>query len=320
LLLQYALRYEDFSDFGDTINGKIAARYNVSDDFVIRGSVSTGFHAPTPGQANVRTVITTFDGDTGLQKEETLFPPDHPDAIANGGAPLKEEESTNFSFGFTTDVIENTNLAVDFYKVEVEDRIYRVGDIETSPAKFISFYTNALDVDHQGIDIVLTTSADLNDEVTSKFTFAYNHNTIDVVGQESINGITPVGDSTVEDIENNYPENRFVATAVTDFGEKYQVMIRANFYGEHFDERGTIGAETQPSAEIGAVLFFDMEFNYFATEDLTLTLGASNIFDQYVDEIGADNANRLGVGLQYPRRTAANYEGGSYYLRAKYQF
>ena len=97
-------------------------------------------------------------------------------------------------------------------------------------------------------------------------------------------------------------------------------MIRANFYGEHFDERGTITAATQPSAQISAVLFFDMEFNYFATEDLTLTLGASNIFDEYVDEIGADNANRLSVGLQYPRRTAANYEGGSYYLRAKYQF
>jgi iron complex outermembrane receptor protein len=67
-------------------------------------------------------------------------------------------------------------------------------------------------------------------------------------------------------------------------------------------------------------MFFDMELNYFATEDLTLTVGASNIFDDYVKEIGTDNANRLSVGLQYPRRTPANYEGGSWYLRAKYQF
>lgn len=85
LLLQYAIRYEDFSDFGGTTNGKFAVRYNVNDDLVIRGAVSTGFHAPTPGQANVSTIITTFDGSTGLQVEEGLVPPDNPQAIAAGG-------------------------------------------------------------------------------------------------------------------------------------------------------------------------------------------------------------------------------------------
>lgn len=320
LLLQYALRYEDFSDFGSTTNGKIAARYNVSDDFVIRGSVSTGFHAPTPGQANVSTIITTFDGATGLQVDEGLVPPEHPDALASGGAPLKEEESTNFSFGFTTDVIEDTNLAVDFYKIEVDDRIYRTGDITAPSGNSISFYTNALDVEHQGIDIVLTTSADWKDQATTTFTFAYNHNSIDVVGQGSINGITPVSDSTVEDIENNYPANRFVATALTEFGEQWQFMLRANFYGEHYDERGTINDPDSPSALVNSVLFFDMELNYDVSDKLSFTLGASNIFDEFVDEIGAGNANRLSVGLQYPRRTAANYEGGSWYLRTKYLF
>ena len=68
------------------------------------------------------------------------------------------------------------------------------------------------------------------------------------------------------------------------------------------------------------VIFFDMEFNYFASQDLTLTAGVSNIFDNFVEEIGDGNANRLSVGLQYPRRTPANYEGGSWYLRAKYEF
>lgn len=67
LLVQYAARYENFSDFGGTLNGKLAARYRVSDDFAVRGAVSTGFHAPTPGQSNVSTIITTFDGATGLQ-------------------------------------------------------------------------------------------------------------------------------------------------------------------------------------------------------------------------------------------------------------
>lgn len=319
-LVQTALRYEDFSDFGGTVNGKLASRYNLSDDLVIRGAISTGFHAPTPGQANVSTIITTFDGTTGLQVEEGLLPVNNPVAIANGAKELKEEESVSISLGLTYSGFDNANLAFDFYQTQVDDRIYRTGDIPQASGGSVSYFTNALDVEHQGFDIVYTTSFDLADNVATKVTFAFNHNTIEVTGQSMVNGLTPVSDSAVEDIENNYPDNRFVATTVTDFGENYQLMIRANFYGEHYDERGTIGAATQPSALIDPVLFFDMEFNYFATEDLTLTVGASNIFDEYVDEIGENNANRLSVGLQYPRRTAANYEGGSWYLRAKYQF
>jgi iron complex outermembrane receptor protein len=320
LMLQAALRYEDFSDFGSTINGKLAARYNLTDDFVMRGSVSTGFHAPTPGQANVSTIITTFDGSTGLQVEEGLLPTNNPVAIENGARPLKEEESVSVSFGLTYSGFENGNLALDFYQTQVDDRIYRNGDITLDSGGSVSFFTNALDVEHQGFDLVYTTSIDWSNALESKLTFAYNHNTIDVVDQSMVNGILPVSSSAIEDIENNYPDNRFVATAVTDFAEDYQIMVRANFYGEHYDERGTIDDLTSPSALVDSILFFDMEFNYFATEDLTLTLGASNIFDQFVDEIGAGNANRLSVGLQYPRRTPANYEGGSWYLRAKYQF
>jgi iron complex outermembrane receptor protein len=320
LLVQGALRYEDFSDFGGTVNSKLASRYNVSDDFVIRGAISTGFHAPTPGQANITSIITTFDGTTGAQIEEGLVRASNPLAIANGAQELKEEESVSLSLGFTYSGFEDGNLSVDFYNTKVDDRIYRTGNIPAASGGSISFFTNALDVEHQGLDLVYTTSMDWGNTAESKFTFAYNHNTIDVVGQSSVNGIQPVGDASVEDIENNYPENRFVATAVTDFGDNYQVMLRANFYGEHYDERGTINDASSPSALVDSVVFFDMEFNYFASEDFTLTAGVSNIFDTFVDEIGDGNANRLSVGLQYPRRTPANYEGGSLYFRAKYEF
>jgi iron complex outermembrane receptor protein len=320
LLVQGALRYEDFSDFGGTVNSKLASRYNVSDDFVIRGAISTGFHAPTPGQANITSIITTFDGTTGAQVEEGLVRADNPLAIANGAQELKEEESVSLSLGFTYSGFDNGNLSVDFYNTQVDDRIYRTGNIPVDTGGTVSFFTNALDVEHQGLDLVYTTSMDWGNSAESKFTFAYNHNTIDVVGQSSVNGIQPVGDASVEDIENNYPENRFVATAVTDFADNYQVMLRANFYGEHYDERGTINDASSPSALVDSVVFIDMEFNYFASQNLTLTAGVSNIFDTFVDEIGDGNANRLSVGLQYPRRTPANYEGGSWYLRAKYEF
>ena len=321
LLVQYALRYEDFSDFGSTVNGKVAARYRINDDLALRGAVSTGFHAPTPGQSNVRTTITTFDGNTGLQVEEGLVPSTDPRVAAVGGKALTEESSFNISAGFTSSIGDNANLTVDLYQINVDDRIYRTGDIAVpGTTNTISFYTNALDVEHSGVDVVLTTAFDWSASNTTDLTFAYAYNKIDVAGQKQINGVNPVSDSLIEDIENNYPNSRFVATANTDFGDRWNMLVRANYYGAHFDERGTIGAATGPSAEIDASTYFDAELGFQYNEKLKFSLGAINIFDQYIDEIGASNANRLSVGLQYPRRSAANYEGGSWYLRTSYKF
>jgi len=154
LLLQYAIRYENFSDFGPTTNAKLAFRYRASDALALRGAVSTGFHAPTPGQANVRTTITTFDGNTGLQIEEGLVSPTSEVAAANGGVPLTEEKSLNYSFGFASDIGDAWSLTTDIYRIEVDDRIYRTGDISVAgapPGTTISFYTNTLDVVHQGV-------------------------------------------------------------------------------------------------------------------------------------------------------------------------
>ncbi|MAC71825.1 MAG: hypothetical protein CMP84_16695 [Gammaproteobacteria bacterium] len=320
LMMQYAVRYEDFSDFGSTVNGKVAGRYTVSDNLTLRGSVSTGFHAPTPGQANVSTVITTFDGTTGLQVEEGLVRPTSDAAIAVGGAPLKEEESVNMSFGLTTDIGDNSTLTFDLYKVAVDDRIYRTGDIPNGSGGSISFYTNALQIEHQGFDLVLSSTFELADGVETNASLAFNHNTTDVTDQTLINDIQPVSDSLVEDIENNYPEDRWVLNTFTNIGEKWSLMARLNFYGEHYDERGTIGADTDPSAQIDSIVYLDMELGYDVTDNFRITAGGSNILDEYVDEIGSPNANRMSVGLQYPRRTAANYEGGSWYLRAQYDF
>ncbi|NND69520.1 MAG: TonB-dependent receptor [Halioglobus sp.] len=323
-LVQGALRYEDFSDFGDTTNFKVASRFSVTDALNIRGAVSTGFHAPTPGQANVQTTITTFDGATGQQVEEGLIKPTNPQALANGGAELTEETSTNFSLGFTWSIGEQTDLTVDGYFVEVEDRIYRTGDIQTLQGNTISFYTNGLDVEHQGIDLVLTTTCDWGDMgISTDFTFAYNHNEIEVTGQSQVNGVNPVSDSLVEDIENNYPEDRFVFTATTGFTEDTWFMFRANWWGEHYDERGTINGDPgDRSKEIGDVFYVDLELGWDITENWNVTLGGSNVFDEYPDEIKDDGvfANRQSVGLQYPRRTVTNYEGGSWYLRTSYNF
>ena len=318
-MLQYALRYENFSDFGGTLNGKIAGRYSLTDNFRVRGAFSTGFHAPTPGQGNISTIITTFDGATGLQVEEGLIPATSTDAVSAGGQALKEEKSINYSLGFSGDLGEATTLSVDFYRIEVDDRIYRTGDIQLADGRTISFYTNAIDTVSQGVDVVLTSSADWSAEASTDFTFAANYNKFEVADQRQVAGNTPVSDATVEDIESNYPKVRFIATANTHFNEQWNFLVRANYYGSHWDERGTQGG-TPPSYKIGATIYFDMELGYQVNEGLRVVVGAANIFDSYVGTVSDQFANRNSVGLPYPRRSAANYEGGSWYLRASYKF
>lgn len=320
LLIQYAARYENYSDFGSTVNGKVAGRYRVTDNFALRGAVSTGFKAPTPGQANIKATISTFDGLTGALVLEGLISATDPRAIAVGGKALTEEKSLNLSAGITSNLSANTTLTVDVYKIGVDNRIYRSGDITALDGSSISFYTNALDVNYSGVDLVLTSRQEWSGNTSTDFSLAYSYNKINVVQQRAINGVNPVTDATVEDIENNYPKNRFTLTANTYFGEKWNLMARANYYGSHYDERGTIGAAVNPSAKIGAVTYFDAELGYKLNDNVTLAVGGSNIFDTFVDTIGAPNANRLSVGLQYPRRSAANYEGGSWYVRASYNF
>ena len=329
LLVQYAARYENFSDFGGTLNGKIAARFRVSDAFALRGAVSTGFHAPTPGQSNVSTIITTFDGTTGAQVEEGLFPVSNPDVVAAGGKALTEEQSMNISAGFTADIGDNLSVTADVYKIEVDDRIYRTGDIPVPPqpsdppgaaARSISFYTNALDVEHTGLDIVATSSFDIGSGTSLDLALAYAYGKIEVTGQKLVSGIQPVNDGLVEDIENNYPEHRWTLTGNFLIGENFNVMSRINFFGEHYDERGRIGDAVDPSALVESTYYVDLEAGWNLNDNWRVVLGGSNVFDEFIDEIGPPNANRLSVGLQYPRRTVANYEGGSWYLKGIYSF
>lgn len=320
-LVQYALRAEDFSDFGTTVNWKIASSYQVSDETTIRGAVSTGFHAPTPGQSNIRTTITTFDGTTGLQVEEGLISATDPRAIAEGGASIKEEESVNMSLGFTSQLGDDTTLTVDLYQIDVDDRIYRTSDIISSiDGSSISFYTNSLDVEHSGLDLVLTSNIPWSGGMSTDVSFAYSYNKIEVTGQNQVQGINPVSDSTVEDIENNYPNSRYVLSTNTEINDQLNLMVRLNYYGNHYDERGTIGAATNPSAEIQEVIYVDAELTYQFNDSTNVKLGFSNLFDSYIDEIDAPYANRQSVGLQYPRRSAANYEGGSWYLGVNHSF
>jgi iron complex outermembrane receptor protein len=101
-------------------------------------------------------------------------------------------------------------------------------------------------------------------------------------------------------------------------------MLRARYIGDHYDERGNIAGTSDlgASQEIDAVVYVDLELNYDVTDQFSVALGGANIFDEYPDEIKDEDgvANRVSVGLPYPRRSPANYEGGSWYVKARYNF
>ena len=325
-LLQYALRYEDFSDFGDTWNGKLAGRVDLSDWFTVRASVNTGFHAPTPGQSNLQKITTTFDNDTGLQVESGTVPPDHPSALAAGGAPLEEEQSVDYSIGFWV-AAGPLEITADLYTIDIDGRIYKTQNLPffdaAGVARNVQFFTNALNLDVTGVDVVATMHFDWGDSgVRTDLSFAYNHNEVEVASQSRVNGILPVSAADVEDIERSYPEDRFSVTASTLLTPRLDLMVRANYYGEHYDERGRIrGVDgNAPTKLLGSTVFVDLELRYDVNDHTRLALGGTNVLDEYPDVIGPPYANRLNVGLPYARRTAANFEGGSWYLRASYHW
>ncbi len=326
LLTQWAARYEGYSDFGGTLNGKFAFRYHFDERITGRGAISTGFHAPTPGQANIQKITTTFDANVGGQVEQGLVPPDHPLALAAGGAPLKEETSLNVSLGVSVDtdeMFEESRLTFDIYQIDIDDRIYKTQTIpaidpDTGIGTNVSFYTNALSIQSKGFDIVYTFPFEFRD-VVSDMSIAINRNEVTVEDQNLVNGIAPVAVADVEDIENSYPKLKIVASSATFLTDSATLMVRANYYGEHYDERGRIGG-SPPTKLLDPTLFIDVELRYDFSDALRATLGFVNIFDTYVDTISAPFANRENVGLPYARRTAANFEGGSAYMTIDFRW
>ena len=255
--------------------------------------------------------------------ESGTVPPDHPLAVAVGGLPLTEEQSTNLSLGFVAGFGEAASITADAYRIDVDDRIFKTQNLPTfdpvtGVGSNVQFFTNALGLQVTGLDLVFSSSFGWGrSDVTTGLTAAYNRNKVDVVSQRAVNGVLPVSTASVEDIEESYPRDRVTVSTSTTAGGAWSLLVRLNHYGPHYDERGRIGGVdgSPPSKRIGATVFVDMELAYDVTNDWRLVLGAANLFDDYVDRIEPPYANRLDAGLVYARRTAANFEGGSWYVR-----
>ena len=367
LSLQGALRYEDFSSFGDTLNWKIGGKYTVSDDLTLRGTISTGFHAPTAGQANVINITTAFVG--GILQDVATLPLTsaageflNAQRVADGDQPftLDAEDSTNISVGFASR-LGDLSLTVDYFNIDLEGRISLTdnqdftaaltsfangnnvaltGDESTSQlinllngvggfnasdfagsedlAAFAVFANN-FDTRTQGIDVVASLPVDFG-QGSSSVTLAANWTDTDVTNRGDIE---PIGDLRTRSLEENIPSVKGNLTVNHEQGD-WRGLVRANYHSSFFEDH--LGTNGFP-IDLGSELNFDAEVTYSlpALEGAEISVGAANIFDNTPDELAdipLDGFSSVGAvaGAQFPSTAPFGFNGGSWYVRARYNF
>ncbi|MCY4181783.1 MAG: TonB-dependent receptor, partial [Gammaproteobacteria bacterium] len=274
LLLGAALRFEDYADFGDTLDGKLAARLQVADNVAIRGAVSTGFRVPTAGQANLRNVTTEFN--MGRLADIATLPPTNPIAQQKGATPLTPEESINTTLGlvFTAGAWDVT---VDYYNIEISDRIsftsrfnlteediaslLAAGVSDAQSFTSVRFFSNQQTVEASGVDLVATVPFDLG-QGDSTLTFVANWSDIELTD------FSPefTSDNRRRQIERGRPDFRYTATWSHRQGP-WRFMARARYFGEYYDaptNDASVSYYPDPS------VLFDFEAGYEVNDSLNV--------------------------------------------------
>lgn len=317
LLLGAAVRYEDFDDFGTTTNYKLAANWRFTDNFGVRGTVSTGFKAPTPGQTNAFNVSTEFDLATNELVNNGTIPSTFPVAQLVGGQPLEPEESTNFTLG-TFFNVGGLDVTIDYFNIEVDDRLNLSQEFALTPQQVqdlieagvtaagslasFRFFTNDFNTETEGFDIVATYPIEWGNSTTD-LSLAFNNTTTDITDFNP----TTVDDTRILQIEQGLPETRWNLSA-NHFWNNWRFLGRVSFYDDWYDSEDTQFYEGD--------YILDLEAAYSWTDSLTVVVGAMNALDTTPDE----NPNAAaGVGNQYSQYTPWGFNGGFWYLRLRYE-
>tara|TARA_B100001765_G_C19483994_1_gene330288 strand:- start:207 stop:1478 length:1272 start_codon:yes stop_codon:yes gene_type:complete len=321
-LIGGSIRHEDYTTFGTTTDYKINGRLQVNDNVALRGSLSTGFRAPTQGQVNVvNTQTTLVDGQ--LTQAQTL------PGFKLGAGQLKPEEATNSSVGI---VYNDGALSVtaDFFNIELEDRVALTSNAAPTAAQVaamgaagipspeligqVNYFTNDFDTETSGYDIVAVYSTELfgtNADISA----AWNHTETEVTNSGAVTGA-----SKVKRLEEGLPEDRMTFTVAQSW-DNLTSFVRANYYGEyyavHADWFGT---------DADAEWTVDAEITYQMTDKVSVSAGVQNLFDTEALKIdGSAGAVANGVpgnvlGAIYYETSPYGIEGAFWYVKAGYNF
>lgn len=312
-----AARYEDFDYFGSTFNWKVSSRFELSEDFAIRGSVNTGFRAPTPGQSQTSSVQTFFPAGSSSPVARGTYPSTNVVAQYFGAKALSEEKSTNFAGGFVAEVAD-ISLTVDYYNIKVKDRIALSGDFNPTAADrlalaalgvpgantlgAVNYFTNAFDTRTQGVDLVASNTVEVGDGKID-FTAAVNYNKTKVIARDA----SVIDDTRKADLEKQLPKFRGNFTAQYTL-DAFSFLTRASYY-DKFTDTANYGQT------FGSEWLFDAEVSYEFYESITVSVGAQDVFDNYPDKVNALPGGGYAVGQVYPDTSPTGYNGGTYYIR-----
>lgn len=320
-LVTGAVRYENYSDFGGTLNGKLAMRYKFSNAFNLRGSISTGFRAPSLQQSFFNTIFTNFDN--GQPQQIYLAGNLSSFTRSLGIDRLKQERSVNQSLGFTLKPLNNMTLTVDAYQINIKDRIVLTGkftkdipvvntELTAVGADKAQFFTNALDTRNRGIDIILTHDAALGEGrlVTS---FAANFNKLDILAVKTNDKLQGLEDVYFDDRERAFVQASAPKSKINlnfDYSnKKFNTSLRLVRFGEVV----LIGAgENIYSPKITA----DLTLGYKLTKSISFNFGADNLFNVYPDKQDQTQTEAGGAWDS----VQMNYNGRRFFARLGFTF
>ncbi len=313
LLLGAAVRFEDFQDFGTTTNYKVAANWRITDNFGLRGTASTGFKAPTPGQSNAYNVSTEFDLVAQELVNNGTVPSTTAVAQLRGGRPLEPEESTNFTLG-TFFNVGNLDITVDFFKVDVDDRLNLSQNFQLTQEEIddlieegitsagnlqnFRFFVNDFDTETEGFDVVATYPIEWSNASTD-ISLAYNNTTTTVA---SFNPVT-IDETRILQIEKGLPETRWNLQANHFWGD-WRFLGRISYYDDWYD--------SEDGEFYSGKSILDVEAAYTWNDNTTIVVGMQNALDETPD----DNPGAAsGVGNKYSQYSPFGFNGGFWYLR-----
>jgi iron complex outermembrane recepter protein len=328
LLVTGALRAEDYSDFGSTIDGKASFAFAAAPTLNLRGSASTGFRAPSLHQRYFSSTFTDFIA--GEPADVKLARNDSELARLVGMPDLKEEKSRNYSLGLTWNARTNTAVTLDVYQIDIDDRIVLTGGFTTDDPDIghliaaqnlveARFFTNAIDTQTHGLDLSISNTQPLGggNLIT---TLAANFNETEV---QRVN--TAPGLAGKEDIYFNHRERLFVEGSApktkgvlsADYRRpQWNAGARLNYFGEL--EAGTwthLDDPTAPPQRYDARVSTDVHFGYELPRNLTLTVGGANIFD--VEPTEQDPAETENGGRW--ENVQMGFNGAAWYVKLKWR-
>ena len=347
LQVDAAVRYEDYSDFGDTTVYKLTGRYDFNDAFAIRATASTGFRAPTLAEG--------FYSATNVSPTSAFvqLPPNSAAAQLLGLDGLQPEESKNYSAGIVLHPAPTLAITLDAYQIDIDNRIVGSGSIfgtggainspnvvaaiiangnvldPTVTDTGINIFSNGLDTSTEGVDLVVTYSSDFGAYGGVDWSLAASYSKTEVTSiAPPPSGLAPgvaLFDATaISDLETASPEYRIVAGARWDL-DKLSVNLKGTLFGPSSELLSPDGG-TYYETEIESQVIADLDISYKLTDALTVTAGANNLFNQYPEKYNAallqqyfqDNNNAF-VG-QYASFSPFGINGGYYYAKLSYAF